>query len=197
MTSTPCRSAAVDCIIAPWAAKVAAFLGAIVETILTIAGYIGTTLQELGACRRKARRRLPALRPGLSRPMMSKPGFLPPVAGRSTPLPASARPNSGGQAVMMDLRGKSEAWIKAGFAGPSVPERSRRLMTILVAPELDDDIGSGRQTCPHVKSARRSGRILNPLSAGNTSPVRIETYFAAHGGGAAALACRASVCAVS
>jgi len=154
MTSTPCRSATLDGIIAPWAAKIAAFLGAIVETILTIAENIRNTVQELGAGGRKAGRRLPALRPGLSRPMMSKLGFLPPSTSALHALARKRSPEFG-QAIMMDLRGKGETQIKALFAKPSAPEPSRRLMTILVPPELDDDIGSERRTCPYVKSARR------------------------------------------
>jgi len=68
MTSTPCQSAALDRIIALWTAMVVAFFGAIVETIATIADNVCNTLHELGACCRKAGRRL-ALRPRLSRPM--------------------------------------------------------------------------------------------------------------------------------
>ena len=47
MTSTPCHSAALDRIIAPWAAKIAEFFAAIVEIILTIAKNVRTTLHEL------------------------------------------------------------------------------------------------------------------------------------------------------
>jgi hypothetical protein len=96
MTSTPCGSAALDCIIAPWAAKIAAFWRAIVEIILTIAENICNTLQELGFCCRKAGRRPPALRPGLSHPMMSKLGFLPPSASALHALAHKRSPNSGG-----------------------------------------------------------------------------------------------------
>lgn len=45
----------------------------------------------------------------------------------------SARANFG-QAVTMDLRGTSEARIKAEFAGPSAVEPWRRLMAVLAAP---------------------------------------------------------------
>lgn len=151
MASTPCRSAALDGIIAPWAAKIVAFWGAIVETILTIAENIRNPLPELGACCRKAA-------PGAVSPMISELGFLPPSAGARHTLARKRSPEFG-QAVMMDLR-HDEAQIDAQFAEPS-----RRLMTFLVRPELTDDIGSGRRACPHVKSARWFGRFVNPLSA--------------------------------
>jgi len=72
MTSTPCRSVALGRIIAPWAVKIAEFFGTIVKIILTIVENVRNSLHELGTCCRKAGRRLMALRPGLSRPMMPK-----------------------------------------------------------------------------------------------------------------------------
>ena len=66
MTSTPFQSAALGGIIAPWAAKIAEFFGIIVEIILANAENVRTTLHGLGG------RRLLALRPGLSCPMMAK-----------------------------------------------------------------------------------------------------------------------------
>jgi hypothetical protein len=61
MTSTLCQSAALDRIVAPWAAKIATFFATIVETILAI-------LHELGACCREAS------------PLRHKAGFPPPAA---------------------------------------------------------------------------------------------------------------------
>ena len=72
MISTPCQSVALGRIIAPWAAKIAEFFGTIVKIILTIVENLRNSLHELGACCWKAGRRLMALRPGLSRPMMPK-----------------------------------------------------------------------------------------------------------------------------
>jgi hypothetical protein len=152
MTSTPDASAALVCIIAPWSAKIVAVLRAIVETILAIAENNCSTLQESGACCRKAARRLPALRPAQSRPMMSKLGFLPPSAS-ALHAQACQRSPECGQAVMMDLRGTSEARTKAQFAEPSAIRPWRKLMAILDQRGLDDDIGSERRTCPHVKCA--------------------------------------------
>jgi hypothetical protein len=100
MTSTPCQSAALGRIIAPWAATIAEFFGIIVEIILANAENVRTTLHELGACCRKARRLL-ALR--LSCPMMAKlaPGWRATKRAscclrraRSGRLPASPRQNS-------------------------------------------------------------------------------------------------------
>lgn len=58
MTSTPCQGAALDRIVALCAAMIAAFFAITVETILTIAKNVRDILQELGACCRKAGRRL-------------------------------------------------------------------------------------------------------------------------------------------
>jgi hypothetical protein len=93
MTRTPCQSAALDRIIALWAANVAEFFGAIAKTILTIAEIVRSILHEIGACCRKPGQRLPALRPRLSWPIMPqletmgqharlphRTGFLPPSA---------------------------------------------------------------------------------------------------------------------
>src|SRR5438876_4379269 len=46
MTSTPCHSAALERVIVPWAAKIAEFFAAIVETILAMAKNVRTTLHE-------------------------------------------------------------------------------------------------------------------------------------------------------
>jgi hypothetical protein len=54
MASTPCQSVAFDRLIAPWAAMIAAFFGAILE-ILTMADIVPITLPELGAYCRKAK----------------------------------------------------------------------------------------------------------------------------------------------
>jgi|GEM_PF-2046666 len=80
VTSTPCQSAAFDRIVASWAAKIAGLFAVIVGTILTIAENVRDALHKLNARCRTAGRRLLALRPGLSRPMMPKLGFLPPSA---------------------------------------------------------------------------------------------------------------------
>jgi hypothetical protein len=72
MTSTHCKSVALGRIIAPWAVKIAEFLGTIVKIILTIVEKVRNTVHELGACCRKIGRRLMALRVGLSRPMLPK-----------------------------------------------------------------------------------------------------------------------------
>lgn len=116
MTTTPGASAALVCIIAPWSAKIVAVLRAIVETILAIAENNCSTLQQPAARCRKA-----ALwQPVLSRPMMSKPGFLPPLASTPHTL-ACQRSSEFGQA------GTSEARMKAQFAEPSAikPEPAR------------------------------------------------------------------------
>jgi len=47
MTSTPCRSAAPDRIIAPWMVKIAELFAMIVETILMIGESFCSTLQDL------------------------------------------------------------------------------------------------------------------------------------------------------
>ena len=72
MLSTLCQSAAPGRILVPWAGKVPEFFGMIVETILMILEIVCRTLHEQGAFCRKAGRRLMALRPGLSHPMMPK-----------------------------------------------------------------------------------------------------------------------------
>jgi hypothetical protein len=92
--------------------------------------------------------------------MVSKLGLLPPSASALHGHACKRSPEFG-QVIMMDLRGKGEARIEAQFAGPSATEPSHRF---LVPCELNDDTGSKR-TCPHVKSARRFGRLVNPLSA--------------------------------
>ena len=91
MTSTHCKSVALGRIIAPWAVKIAEFLGTIVRIILTIVEKVRNTVHELGACCRKTERRLMALRVGLSRPMMPKLKTM----GRHTrvPSPLSLEPS--------------------------------------------------------------------------------------------------------
>ena len=91
MTSTHCKSVALGRIIAPWAVKIAEFLGIIVRIILTIVEKVRNTVHELGACCRKTERRLMALRVGLSRPMMPKLKTM----GRHTrvPSPLSLEPS--------------------------------------------------------------------------------------------------------
>jgi hypothetical protein len=114
MTSMPCQSAALGRIIAPWAATIAEFFGIIVEIILANAENVRTILHELGACCRKA---APRAAVGAAYPMMAKlaPGWR--ATGRascclrrarSVRLPASP-PAEFRRAVMMNLRGKSEA----------------------------------------------------------------------------------------
>jgi len=80
MTSTPCRSAELDRIIASWVGKIVEFLATIVETILMIAENFRGTLQDLAAHGRSTGRWLMALCSEQFRPMMSKLGFLPPSA---------------------------------------------------------------------------------------------------------------------
>jgi hypothetical protein len=165
MTSTSCRSAALDCIIAPWAAKIAAFLAAIVETILAIAANNRNILQGLGFCCRKAGRRCPALRPGLSRPMMSKLAFLPPSASVLHALAriwAGRHDGSARQERRIDQRAVHRALSYRALA---------QAHDLLIPPALNDDNGSERRICPHVKNARRFGRFVNPLSATETSGV--------------------------
>ncbi len=65
MTSTPCQNAALDRIIALWAAKIALLFRTIVENIVTIAALVRTSLHQLASCCRKAGQRLPILRAGL------------------------------------------------------------------------------------------------------------------------------------
>jgi len=72
MTCTLCQGAALD--------RILAFFAIVVAAILTI----------------------PALRPGLSRPMMPKPGFLPPAASALPALPRKRRPEFE-RAVLMAL----------------------------------------------------------------------------------------------
>jgi hypothetical protein len=152
MTSTPCQSEALDRLVAPWAAKIAKSCGTTVEAIVANAENVRAALQELKPHGRKARQLL-AARSGLSRPMMSKletigrhatlprrkADFLPPSVGALYVLARKSWPEFK-RAVMMDLRGKSRAGIKALFAEPPAPKPSHRLMTILVPPELDDAV---------------------------------------------------------
>jgi hypothetical protein len=72
MTSTLCQSLALDRFIAPWVAMIAAFLIAIVETILTIAKNVRTHLHEPGFSWREAGRRHSALHLAPSCPTMRK-----------------------------------------------------------------------------------------------------------------------------
>jgi hypothetical protein len=150
MTGTPCESEALDHLVAPRAAKIAKSSGTTVEAIVANAENVRAALQELKPHGRKARQLL-AARSGLSRPMMSKleaigrqatqlrhrVDFLPPSVGALYALARKPRPELE-RAAMMDLRGKSAAEIKAVFAEPRAPRPPRRLMTILVRPDLDD-----------------------------------------------------------
>ncbi len=61
MTSMLCLSAALDRVVAPWAAKIAVFFAIIVEILVAIAESIHDTVQELRACYRRPGRRLLAL----------------------------------------------------------------------------------------------------------------------------------------
>ena len=76
MTGTPCQSAALDRIIAPWAAEIALFFGTIVKTILTIAEIVPTILHVLGTFCRRAAQQLLALWTGLSLPMAPTPNTI-------------------------------------------------------------------------------------------------------------------------
>jgi hypothetical protein len=105
MTSTHCQSVALGRIIAPWAVKIAEFFGTIVKIILTIVENVRNSLHELGACCRKARRRLIALRPGLSRPMMPKLKTMGRHARVPSPQPATPR------------AGSSPSWSRDDAAG--------------------------------------------------------------------------------
>jgi len=150
MTSTPCESGALDRLVAQWAAKIATSSGTTVEAIVTHAQNVCAALQELEPHGQKARQLL-ATRSGLSRSMMSKletigrhadplrrrAGFLPPSVSS---LYALARKPSPGfdQALTMDLRGKSRAEITALFALPSPRKPPRKLMTVLLPPDLDE-----------------------------------------------------------
>ena len=115
MTSTPFQSAALGGIIAPWAAKIAELFGIIVEIILANAENVRTTLHELGAYCRKAAAGtaagavLPDDGEACARLARYRAGFLLPSASA---LRALARPQASAEfkrAVMMNLRGKSEA----------------------------------------------------------------------------------------
>jgi hypothetical protein len=131
MTRAPCDSEALDLLVEQWVAKIAITSGTTVEAIVTLAENVRAALQELEPYGQKARQLL-AARSALSRPMISKletigrhaqllrrrASFLPPsvsslYALARKPLPALER------ALMMDLRGKSRAEIKALFAPPS------------------------------------------------------------------------------
>jgi hypothetical protein len=105
MTSTHCTSVALGRIIAPWAVKIAEFFGTIVKIILTIVENVRNTVHELGACCRKAGRRLMALRQGLSRPMMPKPKTMGRHARVPSPQPANPR------------AGSSPSWSRDDAAG--------------------------------------------------------------------------------
>ena len=114
MTSTPFQSAALGGIIAPWAAKIAEFFGIIVEIILANAENVRTTLHELGAyCRTAPGTAAGAVLPddgeACARLARHRAGNLLPSASA---LRALARPQASAEfkrAVMMNLRGKSEA----------------------------------------------------------------------------------------
>jgi hypothetical protein len=135
MTRTPGAAPALACIDTPWAAKIAAVLRTIVETILAIAENIRNTLQQPGACCRKA---AALWQPVLSRPMMSKPGFLPSSAST---LHAIACRRSSEIGAGRQERSPDEA----PFAEPSAIKPG--------TPELNCDIDRERPTCPHVKFA--------------------------------------------
>jgi hypothetical protein len=72
MISTLRESLALDRFIAPWVAMIAAFLIAIVETILTIPKNVRTHLHERGVSWREAERRHSVLHLAPSCPMMKK-----------------------------------------------------------------------------------------------------------------------------
>jgi|GEM_PF-1530764 len=149
-SSTSYESEALDRLIAPWAEKIAGSSGTTVEAILTISENVRDALHELKAYGRKVRQLL-AQRSGLSRPMMSKletigrhaellcskAATLPPWVTSLYALARQPLPELE-QALMMDLRGKSRAEIKALFAPLSPPKRTRKLMTILVPPDLNE-----------------------------------------------------------
>jgi hypothetical protein len=68
MTSTLCQSAMFDRFIALWVAKIVEFLIAIVETILTIAMNVRTSLHEPGAICRQGRTAAPGAELGALSP---------------------------------------------------------------------------------------------------------------------------------
>jgi len=116
MTSTPFQSAALGGIIAPWAAKIAEFFGIIVEIILANAENVRTTLHELGAYCRKAAAGtaagavLPDDGEACARLARYRAACL--LLPSASALRALARPQASAEfkrAVMMNLRGKSEA----------------------------------------------------------------------------------------
>jgi hypothetical protein len=118
MTSTPCASAALACLIAPWVVMIVAVLRAIVEPVLAMAKDGRSILPGCGArCW---------------------------MAGRSSPVRSLACKCSR-EFVRMDLRALA-------------CRAQHRFMAKLATPELNDDIGSERRICPHVKSARGSCR---------------------------------------
>lgn len=150
MASTPCESEALDRLLEHWAAKIAKSSGTTIETIVTNAENVRAALRELSPYGRNARQLL-ALRSGLSRPMMSKletigrhaqllrhkAGTLPPSVSSLYALARKPWPEFK-QAVMMDLRSRNRAEIKALFAPPALPKPTRKLMTILVPRDLGE-----------------------------------------------------------
>jgi hypothetical protein len=148
MSSTACESEALDRLIAPLAAKIARSSGTTVEAIVTNAQNVHAALTELEPHGRKARQLL-ALRSGLSRAMMSKletigrhaqllrhmARTLPPSVSSLYALARKPWPEFK-HAVMMDLRGKSRAEIRALFAPRSPPRTGRKHVSILLPPDL-------------------------------------------------------------
>jgi len=115
MTSTPCQSAALDRIIAPWAGKIAAFFATIVETILMIAENFCGTLQDLGARRPLPEHRAEA--PGAVLRAISPHDVevrLSAAFGERAPRPCAQAP-ARIRAVRLPVREKPEQGILKGY----------------------------------------------------------------------------------
>jgi hypothetical protein len=166
MTSTPCQSVALSRIIAPWAAKFAGFFGTIVKIILTIVENVRNTLHELGACCRKAGRRLMVLRPGLSRPMLPKlktmgrharlPSLQPPNprAGSWSSLGPPGFDHAAGRVLLADTRqGRRGSPTTAGSISTSPCPRPDAGEKLVDFEEREaHPTGSEQLLCPHVKA---------------------------------------------
>jgi hypothetical protein len=150
MSNIPCDSEVLERLVRSWAAKIASSSGTTVEAIVTISENVRGALRELQPYGRKARQLL-ARYSGLSRPMMSKfetigrraeplrrvAATLPPSLSSLYALARKPEPEFE-RALTTDLRNMSRAEIKALFALPSPPKPTRKLMTILVPPDLNE-----------------------------------------------------------
>jgi hypothetical protein len=150
MSITPRENEALDRQIELWGAKIARSSGTTVEAIVTHAENVCDALRELRPLGRKARQLL-AEHSGLSRPMISKLEAIGAHAGLLRRMAHTLPPSLSSlyalvrkplpefeQAVMMDLRGKTRTEIRALFAPPPPRQRTRRLLTVLVPPDLGE-----------------------------------------------------------